>query len=781
MFNKLKSMLNNGLNKTKGIIWQNDDHPGSPVAYSGLICHKSDSYDNAFPDIVRIAEAFAEVMPYAVDEKGRRLTKQPQLMRALYNPNEEMSGSDFLETLITMMLVHPLVHILVWHYENGKAVPGGPITPDNVAGFTFLENALVSRINGRTTFRQDDKTWTRNDVITLSLNVNPYHLIDGYCPTQAIKKWATVDDYIAEYQSGQFANGGVPAGLMTITAPTVEEYNKAVDRMIASYTGPNNANRIVYTHRPTSSIDGKPEQAGVEWTPFAQTNKDLTLDALFNQANKKIDMNFGVPEEIKGYLQNSNYASAEVADYVFARRILYPKLVKVYSKFNHEMNRITGGLKFSVSYDFELPMLTDTRKVQADTIIEMVNAGFSVESTVEALRLPKSFLKLDKTQETQDENLQVEDTTQDKPSQEQTSKSAHSEHCDHCGHNRKSAENWEGVINPSLKALINTYNLHLLSLVQEGLTDADSTSKAINKAKSILQSNPTLKTLRTLIIASIYYQLALNDSDNAKSFANQLGIARPVPVLDDKELSAFNFSVQSATALAKTRIESGLDLDNVITPELTTTISVITKALTEQKIRAAIEEFAEGNTYEKQLNYLLVKFAGDTLDNWQKEIQGVEDTTEAITIIQNFIASQNYRVNRWALTEQHRGEELGKLLATKDTGDVAQMEPYKVWRIREGACASCVALAGETVRADQTFSNGNMVPADHPNCRCYFDVVFRPIAKSVKVTCPSCGRYMMESNGGVMKNVICANSKCKKHYDIEVKDGDIKAIERKVV
>lgn len=778
MFNKIKSALNLRLNKSKGIIWQNDDRPGGPVSYSGLACHKSDSYDNAFPDIVRIAEAFAEVMPYAVDEKGRRMTKQPQLMRALYNPNKEMSGSDFLETLITMLLVHPLVHILVWRYEGGKLVPGGPITPNNVAGFTFLEKAAVSRIDGRTTFRVRDKTWTPDDVITLSLNVNPYHLVDGYSPTQAIKKWATVDDYIAEYQSGQFANGGVPAGLMTITAPDIATYDKVVDNLIAKHTGPNNANRIIYTHRPTSTIDGKPQAAGVEWTPFAQTNKDLTLDALFNQANKKIDMNFGVPEEIKGYLQNSNYASAEVADYVFARRILYPKLVKVYSKFNHEMNRITGGLGFSVSYDFELPMLTDTRKVQADTIIAMVNAGFSVESTVEALRLPKSFLKLDKTQETQDENLQVEDMTREKPSQEQTSKSAHTDDCDHCGHKHKSAENWEGVINPSLKALINTYNLYLLSLVQEALVDIDSASKAITKAKSTLKSNSTLKTLRTLIIASIYYQLALNDSDSAKSFANQLGMASPVLTLSDEELSAFNFSVQSATALAKTRIESGLDLDNVITPELTTTISVITKALTEQNIRAAIEGFAEGNTYEKQLNYLLVKFAGDTLDSWQKEIQGVEDTTEAITIIQSFIASQNYRVNRWALTEQHRGEELGKLLATKDNGDVAEMEPYKVWRVREGACQSCLNLAGETVRADQLFSNGNMVPADHPNCRCYFDVIFRPIAKSVKVTCPSCGRYMMESNGGVMKNVICANSKCKKHYDIEVENGKIKAVER---
>lgn len=779
MFSKLKNMLNNGRTKSKGITWQNDSRPGCSTGIPGFCHTKSQSYDNAFPDIVRIAEAFAEVMPYAIDEEGRKLAKQPQLMRALYNPNEEMSGSDFLETLITMLLVHPLVHILVWHYENGEPVPGGPITPDNIAGFTFLERAAVSRLDGKITFRQADKTWTRRDVITLSLNVNPYRLMDGYSPTEAIKKWATVDDYIAEYQSGQFANGGVPAGLMTITAPSVDAYNEAVDRLIAAHTGPTNANRIVYTHRPTSTIDGKPMAAGVEWTPFAQTNKDLTLDALFNQANKKIDMNFGVPEEIKGYLQNSNYASAEVADYVFARRILYPKLVKVYSKLTHEMNRITGGLGFAVSFDFELPVLTDTRKVQAETLVSILEAGFTVESAVEALRLPKSFLKLDKTQTAQDENLQVEDTTNEKPSQAQTSKTIHDEPCDHCKYHAKSAENWEGVINPSLKALMFLYQTYLLRIVSDNLAN-QTADQAIIATKSLVETDAGLKTLRTLITASIFYQLSLNDNESAKKFANRLQLDNPVITLTDSELSDFNLQIQTATALATTKIESGLELDNETTSTLAATINKINESLADQNIRAAIEDFADGNTYAAQLDYLLVKFSDDSLNNWAEQTKEPANATETTELIRTVIANEVYRVDRWALTEQHRGEELGKLLAAKDTGNIAELEPYKVWRHRDGACPSCIALSGETVRADKTFSNGNMVPADHPNCRCYFDVEFLSRAKSIKVTCPSCGRYMFESTGGTMKNVICANSKCKKHYDIEVNKGKIIAKERKV-
>lgn len=777
MFEKLKSILRLSP-KSKGITWENDERPGCTNGGIPFGCANNLSYDNTFPDIVRIAESFAEVMPYAVDERGRRLPKQPPVIRAIYNPNQEMSVSDFLETLITMLLVHPLVHILVWHYEDGRPVPGGPITPDNIAGFTFLENAFVSRVDGRVTFRLRDRVWTRDDVITLGLNVNPYQLMFGYSPTQAVKKWATVDDYIAEYQAAQFGNGGVPAGLMTVTAPSVDAYNQAVDKIIAAHTGPSNANRVIYTHRPTSTIDGKPMAAGVEWTPFAQSNKEMTLDALFNQANKKIDMTFGVPEEVKGYLQNSNYASAEVADYVFSRRILYPKLVKVYSKFTHEMNRVTGGLKCAVTFDYELPVLTDTRKVQVDTLTEMLDAGFTVESAVEALKLPRSFLKLEKAEETTEENLQVEDSTQEKPSQSETSKSVHAHNCQH--HHDKNEGNYEGVINPTLKSMISTYVKLLSNQVSKRVNDGEDIARATLAVRKSLDSDKNVATIVSLIVACVFYQLALNEVENSKVFGRRLGGDGGFASFTDEELSAFNMALQSASAQAKTLVESGEELDAVNVGAITAIVDKIAGVLDEHGVHAAISDFAGDGGYNKQLDFLLKNFADYHLTEWKDFSEGVGASTagEILAAIQTAIIEKAWENTRWGLTEQHRGEELGKLLAAEEAGEWAELEPYKIWGIRPDACDRCIGLNGETVRADKPFSNGNMVPADHPNCRCFFDVEFLSREKSVKVTCPNCKRYMFESNGGKMENVICANSKCKKHYDIEVKNGKIKAKER---
>jgi len=369
--------------------------------YGNGFALRNGSYDNTYPNIARIAEAIAEVLPIAIDSKGEEITPTPKLLKVLARPNREMSGTDFMETLATMLLVHPKVYLLVWRNTAQGLEAGGDITLDNFAGLTFMENVAESVVNGVSTYRMGGKTYSEQEVITLSLAINPYRLNDGYSPSIAGKKWATTDDFIAEYHNAQFRNGAVPAGQFTITAPSVAIYNDIVDRMQEQFRGARRAGNIMYVHRPTSSIDGKPEAAAIEWTPFAQTNKELTLEAVYQQANHKIDTIFGVPEEIKGHLSNSNYASAEVADYVFSRRVIYPKLVKIYSRLTHEFNRIFGGMGFALSFNYELPMLTDTRKLQAEALKALVEAGFTAESAVEALRLPESFRKLEtKTQST---------------------------------------------------------------------------------------------------------------------------------------------------------------------------------------------------------------------------------------------------------------------------------------------------------------------------------------------------------------------------------------------
>jgi len=132
MFNKLKSFF------TRADLGRDSQAVvGSSVPSFSLndviSCYRDGTYDNNFPNITRIAEAFAEVMPYAVDANGKRLTKNPHVIEVLYSPNEEMSGPEFWETLMVMMLVHPTVFLLLWRKEGRDILPGGPATKDNLS------------------------------------------------------------------------------------------------------------------------------------------------------------------------------------------------------------------------------------------------------------------------------------------------------------------------------------------------------------------------------------------------------------------------------------------------------------------------------------------------------------------------------------------------------------------------------------------------------------------------------------------------------------------------
>lgn len=350
---------------------------------------KSNDYENAYPSITKINNKFMMIRPYTVNENSKPVDSE--LKNALYHPNILNSGVEFREALSLMYLVHPKVHILVWRKEFGTVLPGGKITPQNIGGFTFMEGVTAITVKGKTTYtittETGSATYTDNEVITLR-GLNPYAInTGGYSATEAAHKWMTIDDYIAQYQKGFFENGAVPTGEFIITAPTPKEFNDIVDKMQAKHRGAGKNNNVTYTHRPTDTVTGKPLNAQIEWVPFANTNKELSLDALFEQANKKIDSVYGVPASIRGVGENNNFATARTDQQNFMENVVDPIAMKIWTGFTHQLNRITGGLGVSIAYDIDIPALADEElvieeknKVRDERINLYLERGYSLSS-----------------------------------------------------------------------------------------------------------------------------------------------------------------------------------------------------------------------------------------------------------------------------------------------------------------------------------------------------------------------------------------------------------------
>lgn len=375
--------------------------------------YHSDAYASAFPSIRAISNEYMAVRPFAIDANGKQVSHP--VIDALYHPNQSDSSVSFAEKIAVSTLSLHKTYILVWRKEGKEARPGGDFTKANVevAGFTFLEYPGVTRRDGRTFYNIGSQEFSDTEVIVLPGGVNPHNLYAGYSPSEAARRWAKLDDYIADYQAGFFENGAVPAGQFLITASSTQEYEDIVDMLQERHRGAGKNGNVTFSHRPVDRNTGKPVDAQIEWVPFSQSNKDIDFKNLFEQTNHRIDVTYGVPAIVKGIDDAATYANAQVAEKTFAKRAVYPLLLRNYTQITHELNRITNGLGVAITFDYEIPTVADeeyvesqTKEVEGRIIRDMIEAGYTLESIIDSFKMSNAYknLKTGTTSETKIDN-----------------------------------------------------------------------------------------------------------------------------------------------------------------------------------------------------------------------------------------------------------------------------------------------------------------------------------------------------------------------------------------
>lgn len=367
-----------------------------------------DTYDNIFPYVNAIAQRFSTIIPYAVTSDGSRLDPAPPALSALYAPNDTYSCLEFLKLIASGILTQSHVDILVWTTEG----PGGNITPDNIAGYTLLPsnsrvyNDTRSSWYHRVTMDLGDGVrqyeFTRDETIALSYSRHPNDPTRGISPAMTIKKWANVDDMIADYERGFFGNNAVPAGMLGIVSENAEDFQRNRARLEETFRGAGNNNGIVYNMVPVDPTTHKPSQTSkLVWVPFQNSNDTLDLQTVSDVVNNRLANALAVPDIIRGIDNSQTYANAEMAERSFIENTLKPLCMTVWDKWQFELDRITGGLGYGITFTLDLPAQTEVEKVQAETqqirvnnLIQLVNMGATVETAVEALNLPDSYRRL---------------------------------------------------------------------------------------------------------------------------------------------------------------------------------------------------------------------------------------------------------------------------------------------------------------------------------------------------------------------------------------------------
>lgn len=654
-----------------------------------------DNFDNVFPYVNAIAQRFATVIPYAVDSDNRRYDQPPTALAALYAPNDTQSCLDFLKFVATSMLTQSHLDVLIWTRQGGQIMAGGNVTADNIAGYTFLPQSSRQYDSSRSDYYhrctmsingvEGEYEFGRDESIALTYAVHPVDPTRGISPAMTIQKWANVDDLIADYERGFFGNGAVPAGMLGIVSETADDFTRNRNRLEDTFRGAGNNNGVVYNWIPIDPLTRKPSDGGkLVWVPFQQSNNTLDLNTVNDVVNGRLANAMAVPDIVRGIDNGQTYANAQMAERSFIENTLKPLCMTVWDKWQFELDRITGGLGYGITFDMDLPAQTDVEKVMADTqqvqvnsFLALVNAGASPKAAAAALCLPDTFARLEITPPV--------DTSSVSPSTPST---------------------------PTL-TLPNRRRFERKKTADEKAYDAAyiAAKKMYRRLVSIATSGKFAKVEPMETVAV--------------EFVNEAFIAYQPRILS------------YAKANGKSIMQAILDL-----AEISPGIREILRSYTAPQLAALYDWDALPDTYREAYTRRLENVALDAARNGVNEIQNILDradrdglTAEATQdMLAAFVAGP--RAELLARNELVNSERLGSLYSAKSMSEDMGIPLVKVWNVTaDDPCPFCAHMDGQKIPLDGSWMNKGDVltidgkdyantfedkttPDGHPNCRC---------------------------------------------------------------
>lgn len=349
-------------------------------------------YENLFAQIRPLVDEMKTVMAYGVGRNGARLpeARTPELAW-LKNPNDDMGWAEFADLMFVTWLTEDELDIHVWRDAQGR-IEGYTVIPPECRiylGYGRWEWQVLTT--------DGIEVLDEEQVMRLRYSRSPRNIQKGVSPASAVRVWAQIDDLIAQYQRAYFENGAIPATITFITASTYEKYDKTRKELENKLKGARNRNKTIYAWRQFDNDTGQSVDQ-VEVKTIQGNNSTLAIKEIVDIVNDRLNKSVGVSNFILGDDSSAKYDNAELSDHQFTKRRVYPALISFWNQFQHELDRITGGLGYGISFDLEIPELTEREKAKAEigrirgeALVNLISAGASGAAAVQALGLPEDW------------------------------------------------------------------------------------------------------------------------------------------------------------------------------------------------------------------------------------------------------------------------------------------------------------------------------------------------------------------------------------------------------
>jgi HK97 family phage portal protein len=250
--------------------------------------------------------------------------EEHELLDLLEAPNEYQTGPDFRTTLASHLELTGNAYIYLENVNDDSSIPTAIhlLNPGSVkvlldkTTYPYKKTGYKFIIDGR------EFSFATYQICHIKYP-NPGDPFVGIGPTQGIAEWITNDRSSSDFLH-QFFKNGAQIGVTFKTDMTSEEQlHELRDSFNEQHSGVGNAYKAMFLPK------------GVEKTDNDVKFDDIGMDNISDGNRDKILAGYRVPKTILGAAESdTNRATAETADFVFAKRTIKPIMLLICSYIN---------------------------------------------------------------------------------------------------------------------------------------------------------------------------------------------------------------------------------------------------------------------------------------------------------------------------------------------------------------------------------------------------------------------------------------------------------------
>lgn len=265
---------------------------------------------------------------YRIGEDGERqeVTSHPFLdFMDQPNPLYEMTSSAIWRLQAIFLMLKGEGYFIIERYSDGTPAELWPVPTHWVQMTPYQGNPFyqVRTTDGYMMNVSVDDMFVMRDLKPL----DPYRR--GLGQAEALADEVETDEYAAKFQKKFFYNDATPGIVISMPGANDDQQTRFLAKWDERLRGPNKS------HRPITI--GGPPGSPAAVTKLADNMKDMDMINGRTFTRDAVLEHFGVPREIMGITQNSNRATADAAQYIYAKNVLMPKLKNRQDAINRQL------------------------------------------------------------------------------------------------------------------------------------------------------------------------------------------------------------------------------------------------------------------------------------------------------------------------------------------------------------------------------------------------------------------------------------------------------------